>query len=42
MTAAREKNFISAVVYLHNEEGRAAGFLGMLRKVLEERFDYFA
>ena len=41
MTAAREKNFISAVVYLHNEEGRAAGFLEMLRKVLEERFEQY-
>lgn len=34
----KEKNFVSAVVYLHNDESRAEAFLQMLIAVLSENF----
>jgi len=37
---AKEKIFISAVVYVHNDEPRMNGFLGMLAQVLEEHFEH--
>lgn len=36
----KEKNFISAVVYVHNAEGWIAEFMNRLIKVLEENFDH--
>ena len=36
-----EKNFISAVVYAHNEEARIAGFLKMLKTELEKHFGHY-
>lgn len=36
-----EKNFISAVVYAHNEEGRIADFLVMLKNELEKHFWHY-
>lgn len=36
----KEKNFISAVVYVHNAEGRITRFLEMLLQVLEENFEH--
>lgn len=36
----REKNFASAVVYVHNAAGRVGAFLGSLIGVLEENFDH--
>lgn len=34
----KEKNFISAVIYMHNEEARIAGFLEMINEVLSSNF----
>lgn len=36
----REKNFISAVVYVHNEETRIGPFLTAVIQVLEENFEH--
>lgn len=36
-----EKNFISAVVYVHNNEKQIKAFLEMLQKVLEAHFEKF-
>lgn len=36
----REKNFISAVIYVHNAEKRMTGFLQLVLRVLEENFDH--
>jgi len=38
MTANKEKNYISAVVYLHNDGARAAEFCAALAKELEQHF----
>ncbi len=37
-TMNKEKNFVSAVVYLHNEENRITEFLKTLNSVLNEKF----
>ena len=37
----KEKNFVSAVVYLHNDGARAAEFCAMLVKELDARFDQY-
>lgn len=36
----KEKNFVSAIVYVHNAEKRIDGFLGTIIDVLEEKFDH--
>ena len=36
----REKNFISAVIYVHNAEKRISNFLNMVIRVLEDNFDH--
>ena len=36
----REKNFISAVVYVHNAEDRVGDFVKTVVRVLEENFDH--
>lgn len=36
----KEKNFVSAVIYVHNAERRIAEFLQMVMEVLEENFDH--
>ena len=36
--ADKEKNFVSAVVYVHNNEGEIVNFLEMIRRTLEENF----
>ena len=38
--ANREKNFASAVVYVHNAEKRIKKFLKMLIGVMEENFEH--
>lgn len=35
----KEQNFISAVIYVRNAEDRIAGFLEMVMRVLEEKFE---
>ena len=37
---SKEKIFVSAVVYVRNDESRISGFLSMLAGVLEERFEH--
>lgn len=37
----KEKNFVSAVIYLHNDGGRAVEFCRMLAAELEEHFDQY-
>ena len=37
----KEKNFVSAVVYLHNDGARAAEFCAMLVRELDARFDQY-
>ena len=39
VTENKEKNFISAVVYVHNAEKNIADFLSMLIRVLESNFE---
>jgi len=41
MVTSKEKNFISCVIYLHNEENTAAGFLDKLCGVLKEYFEKY-
>lgn len=41
MLQNKEKNFISAVVYVHNDEASIEGFLTQLRDVLFENFEKF-
>ena len=36
----KEKNFISAVVYVHNDESHITDFLTMLENVLKENFEH--
>ena len=36
----KEKNFVSAIVYVHNAEGRLPDFLGMIVRVLETNFEH--
>ena len=36
--ADKEKNFVSAVVYIHNDESGIENFLNMIRQTLEENF----
>ena len=36
----KEKNFVSAVIYVHNAAGRIENFLGMIISVLEENFEH--
>ena len=36
----KEKNFISAVIYVHNAEERVAGFVAAVLRVLEENFEH--
>lgn len=36
--ADKEKNFVSAVIYVHNDENNIEKFLGMIRQTLEENF----
>lgn len=36
----KEKNFISAVIYIHNAEQRIAEFLKMIIEILEDNFEY--
>ena len=37
---AKEKNFVSAVVYVRNDETQVCEFLSMLTGVLEEHFEH--
>ena len=36
----KEKNFVSAVIYIHNVEKRIAMFLQMVRRTLEDNFEH--
>ena len=36
----KEKNFISAVIYVHNAENRVKRFLNMIIRVLENNFEH--
>ena len=36
----KEKNFVSAVVYIHNDEENIEGFLQAVIQVLEENFEH--
>ena len=36
----KEKNFVSAVIYVHNAEKRISGFLSTIIKMLEENFEH--
>lgn len=36
----KEKNFVSAIVYVYNAEKRIGNFLGTIISILEENFDY--
>lgn len=36
----KEKNFVSAVVYVHNAENRIGGFMEMIINVMEENFEH--
>ncbi len=38
--ANKEKNFASAVIYVHNAENRIGQFLRLVMEVLEENFEY--
>ena len=38
--ANKEKNFVSAVVYVHNSETRIMEFLKTIIEVLEENFEH--
>lgn len=40
MTTNKEKNFMSAVIYVHNDEENIANFLRTVMKVLEEGFEH--
>jgi len=37
----KEKNFISAVIYVYNDETRIAGFLGAINGILEKNFEKY-
>ena len=37
---SKAKNFVSAVIYVHNAEARIGGFLRTVMTVLEENFEY--
>ena len=37
----KEKNFVSAVVYLHNDGARAAEFCRILASELDAHFDHY-
>ena len=37
----KEKNFISAVVYLHNDGAQAVRFFKMLNAVLDQHFEQY-
>ncbi len=41
ITMQKEKNFVSAVVYLHNEGAQLLSFFEMLHTALEERFEQY-
>lgn len=41
MITSKEKNFISAVVYLHNAGGQAVAFFGMLAAELDRHFEQY-
>lgn len=36
----KEKNFVSAVIYVHNAESRVQNFLSMIINVLEDNFEH--
>ena len=36
----KEKNFVSAVVYVHNAENRVENFFKTIIKVMEENFEH--
>lgn len=38
MINSKEKNFVSAVVYVHNNENKIEGFLKAINEVLKENF----
>ncbi len=38
--ANKEKNFVSAVIYVHNAEDRIESFLKMVIKAMEDNFDH--
>ena len=37
----REKNFVSCVVYLHNEGSAVGAFLGQVCQVMQENFEKY-
>lgn len=41
MMENREKNFVSAVVYVHNQEPYLAEFLKKINRILEENFEHY-
>ena len=41
MSLNKEKNFISAVVYLYNNEKEVAGFLDTVNTLLKENFEKY-
>ena len=40
MDRLKEKKFISAVVYVHNQEGNIADFIKNLIEILENHFEH--
>ena len=36
----KEKNFASAVIYVHNAENRIENFLNMIIKTMEDNFEH--
>lgn len=41
MSINKEKNFVSAVVYLYNDEGTVESFLGKINDILKENFERY-
>lgn len=41
MVTNKEKNFVSCVIYLHNDGGNIRNFLGMVCKVMQEYFEKY-
>lgn len=41
MSVNKEKNFVSCVIYLHNEEDRVRDFLGKICDVMQENFEKY-
>jgi dolichol-phosphate mannosyltransferase len=40
-TPDKEKNFVSAVIYIYNDEDRIRDFLGKINAVLNANFEHY-